>query len=123
MRYLKGTVDLGVFFPRHDKNAAKGLIRLNAYCDSDFAGDESRKSTSSKTICMDSCMILSQVRRQSLEATSSGIGEFYALTDGAIESYPLVNLFRWFGFGVEWNCSTDGRAARAMALRQGVLKV
>ena len=122
-RYLKGTLDLGVFFPKSSPNAVKGLFRLNVYCDSDFAGDESRKSTSSKVILSDDSMILSQVKRQSLMATSTGMAEFYASADGVIESYAVNNLFSSFGFEWEWNSYTDSSAARAMTLRQGVGKV
>ena len=124
-RYLKGTPEVGVWMPRVDSRVyRKGVVLLKSCGDSDFAGDRvSRKSISSKACFADGCQLFSQVKRQSLVGTSSGEVEFYAMTDTALETKPVRDLFEWLGFVVDWQLGTDSSAARGMALREGIGKV
>ena len=52
LRYLKGTIELGLFYSSSDD------FNLVGYCDSDYAGDvDDRKSTSGFVFFLGDCVI------------------------------------------------------------------
>jgi len=121
-RYLVGVPRLGVWLPRPTNQ--KGLVEMLVETDTDHAGDKnSRRSMSSRLCVVDQCPMFSQVKRQALQSLSSGESEFYGLTDAALESKPLVDLYNWLGFTVSWTTATDSSTAKSMALRRGIGRV
>ena len=73
MRYLKGTIDLGLYYGRdHD-------YRLYGYTDSDWAGSATdRKSTSGGCYCLGFSMISWFSKKQLSVALSTAKGEYIA---------------------------------------------
>lgn len=76
-RYIKGTIDDGI---QYNREAEKNLIE--AYCDSDYAGDlESRKSTTSYIIFFAGGPIGWSSRKQSTVALSTTEAEYVAAAE------------------------------------------
>lgn len=88
LRYLKDTVNLGLFF----KN--KGNINvLNVYTDSDYAGDkETRKSTTGYVCFLNDGSVSWCSRRQPIVALSSTEAEFIAAAEALKEVIYLKNV-------------------------------
>ena len=83
--YLKGTVDLGLAYPRED---AKGEYRMEMYVDASHASQVSRTSTKSVSgfvILLNGAVISFHTGKQSLTAVSSTESEVLALCDGILE--------------------------------------
>ena len=73
LRYLKGIVDLGVFY----RNEGNG--ELMAYTDSDYAGDvDDRKSTSGYVFLLNEGAVSWSSKKQSVVALSTIEAEFVA---------------------------------------------
>jgi hypothetical protein len=83
LRYLKGTKDVGlIFHGQHPVvNAANQLsLRMDAYSDSDWAGDtDDRHSTSGYVIQFNRATISWRSKKQNRVALSSCEAEYYAL--------------------------------------------
>jgi hypothetical protein len=124
-RYLIHTEDVGVWLGEVDKSEfPKGVVTVFGKVDTDWAGCKTtRRSTTSKIVYADGCQLYSQVKKQSIEAPSSGVSEFYGLSDVALDTIILKHLYEWLGFRVDWRCGTDSSTAKAMAQREGVGKV
>jgi uncharacterized membrane-anchored protein YhcB (DUF1043 family) len=76
MRYLKGTSDLGITYPR------EGELHLEAYCDSDYGGDEkTRKSTTGLIITLNDSPVIWASRLQRTVSISTTEAEYNALTE------------------------------------------
>ncbi|CAM8899973.1 unnamed protein product [Rhodiola kirilowii] len=73
LRYLKGTDDLCLFYPRG------GELRLEAYTDADYAGCKTdRKSTSGMAQYLGPCLISWASKKQSSIALSTAEAEYIA---------------------------------------------
>ena len=80
LRYLKGTTGLGLPFIQ------SGMICLDAYTDSDFAGSLSnRRSTSGYCIFLAGNLVMWRSKKQDVVARSSTEAEFRALAHGLTE--------------------------------------
>ena len=124
-RYLQGTKDLGhvsVADARTDDS-----IDLHCYCDSDWAGDEeSRKSTSGEILFLGGTAVECNSHTQpGTPATSSGEAEIRALNHCALSALFIRNLAQE-DFGMTVNVPRlwcDSSAALQAAKRIGVGKM
>lgn len=88
LRYIKGTIDLELFYTKHEKT------KLVGYADSDYAGDErDRISTTGYLYKVFGGTVCWTTRKQTSTALSSTEAEYVALTEAACEGIWLVNLF------------------------------
>ncbi|KAL0448352.1 UNVERIFIED_CONTAM: Retrovirus-related Pol polyprotein from transposon TNT 1-94 [Sesamum latifolium] len=75
LRYLKGTLDFGIFYSRSNDFTLKG------FCDSDFAGDiDDRKSTTGFVFFMGDCVISRCSKKQPIVTLSTCESEYVAAT-------------------------------------------
>ena len=101
-----------------------GRAVIAGWADSDWAGDVStRRSQSSGHIEIDGCPVSGFSRRQAVEATSSGVAEFYALCAVAEEVMHLQDLLRFFDVECSSTLYSDSVAARGISRREGVGKL
>lgn len=125
-RYLKGSQEYG-----HVTKIAEGVtaksVPLQAYCDSDWAGDcETRKSTSGSVIYLAGTLVESGAHtQQGTPATSSGEAEIRSLTECAKAALFVKHLAETdFGMVIDtpriWS---DSSAALQAAKRMGVGKM
>lgn len=92
--YLGTTMDLKLHISANDKQN-----EVEAYCDSDFAGDYSdRKSTSGFIVYFNGTPILWQSKKQTSTALSSTESEFISLANVSKEILWLIKLFKDFQF-------------------------
>ena len=117
-RYLAGA-------PRYVQKYAwqhpKTLV--NAYADSDWAGDKvSRKSTSGGLLMIGGHLIKSWSSTQPVIALSSGEAELYALVKAASQAKGLCSLMADFGFETQISVHTDSTAAIGIVHRRGLAK-
>lgn len=92
LRYLRGTVDYGLFFSAI--KTSEGDV-LQCYSDSDFGGDtETRKSTTGYVLTFCGTAIDWFSRRQSVVALSTAEAEYVAASDSVKELLCLLKLFR-----------------------------
>ncbi|RVW41864.1 Retrovirus-related Pol polyprotein from transposon RE1 [Vitis vinifera] len=88
LRYLKGTIDLGLWY-------TKGEQTLQAFCDSDWAGNpDDRRSTIGYGIFFGSCLISWTAKKQSVVARSSIEAEYRALAITIAELYWIRMLLK-----------------------------
>lgn len=88
-RYLQGTLDYGLIYHR----ATNPPLLLEAYADSDWAGDiKDRKSTSGFIFLLNSSPISWHSKKQATVALSSTEAEYHATTQAAKEAIWLRNL-------------------------------
>jgi len=81
LRYLKGTIDFGVFYKKGSNNILKG------YTDSDFAGDlDGGKSTSGYVFMMGDGAVAWSSRKQPIVTLSTTEAEYVAATTCACHS-------------------------------------
>jgi hypothetical protein len=86
LRYLKVSID-------HDKWYSKGSLQLNAFCDSDWAGDPyDRRFTSDFAVFLGSCLISWSAKKQPVVSRSSTKAEYRSLA--TTELYWLRMLFK-----------------------------
>jgi hypothetical protein len=90
LRYIAGTIDYGVFYPRRKGDRAK----LHGYSDSDLAGDlDSRKSTLGVLFFLGRSPISWQSTKQRVIALSSCEVEYIAVATAACQGVWLARLF------------------------------
>jgi hypothetical protein len=88
LRYLKGTLDHGLWY-------TKSSLQLNAFCDSDWAGDpDDRRSTSGFAVFLGNCLISWSAKKQSVVSRSSTEAEYRSLAIATTELYWLRMLFK-----------------------------
>ena len=120
VRYLLGTRDLKLFFPRDRRDADDVFVMI----DSDWAKDNvSRKSRSAGHIYVGGCLLYSFTRRQSVIALSSGEAEMYASASGVSEGVLLRKVLAFLGMFLGLRTVSDSSANHAMNHRLGVGKV
>ncbi|KAM1612371.1 hypothetical protein ACFX13_001090 [Malus domestica] len=80
LRYVKGTVDLGIFYKKG------GTEELTGYTDSDYAGDQDdRKSTSGYVFMMSSGAVSWSSKKQPVVTLSTTEAEFIAAASSACQ--------------------------------------
>lgn len=86
--YLKGSIDHGLFY-------SKGSLTLQAYCDSDWAGDpDDRRSTTGFGVFPGPCPVSWCAKKQSVVARSSTEAEYQALALVTTDLYWLRMLLQ-----------------------------
>ena len=89
MRYLRGTMDLGLQYVRNDEKSCEG------YSDADWAGDTNdRKSTSGYVFQIAGAPISWRSKRQNCVALSTAEAEYVALANAAQEAVWLQSLLQ-----------------------------
>jgi hypothetical protein len=92
LRYLKGTVDLGVFYRK------KGNGELMAYTDSDYAGDvDDRKSTSGYVFLLSEGAVSWSSKKQPVVALSTTEAEFVAAASCACQGVWMRRVLEKLG--------------------------
>ncbi|CAL2278979.1 unnamed protein product [Prunus armeniaca] len=92
LRYLRGTTDFGVFY----KKGGKG--ELNVYTDSDYAGDqEDRKSTSGYVFLFSSGAVSWSSKKQPIVTLSTTEAEFITAASCACQVVWLRRIFEMLG--------------------------
>ena len=87
LRYVKGTVGLGLLYQRQDNSL------LEVYSDSDYAGDMSdRKSTSGYALVKNGAVVSWKSKKQSIVAQSTAEAEYVALYFSAQETFWMRQL-------------------------------
>jgi hypothetical protein len=90
LRYVKGTVNYGVLFPKHE---AKSAVKLIGYSDSDWCGDRvDRRSTSGYVFLLNGAAISWSSRKQPVTALSSCEAEYVAGSYAACQLVWLESL-------------------------------
>lgn len=80
LRYIKGTLDVGLLFSRHDSSSRE----LSGYADADYANDvDTRRSTTGYTITIGGSTVCWRSRRQRSVALSTTEAEYMAMGDCA----------------------------------------
>jgi hypothetical protein len=91
LRYLKGTIDHGLWY-------TKGPLILQAFCDSDWAGDpDDRRSTTGFGILLGSSIISWIAKKQPVVARSSTEAEYRAMAVATTDLFWLRMLFKDLG--------------------------
>ena len=90
LKYLKGTKNYQIKF-----NRCKCSLNIFGYCDSDYAADSDRKSTSGYCfqLCNDGPLISWKSKKQNVVSLSSCEAEYNSLTYAIQEGKFLVQLF------------------------------
>uniref|UniRef100_A0A2N9FY74 Integrase catalytic domain-containing protein n=1 Tax=Fagus sylvatica TaxID=28930 RepID=A0A2N9FY74_FAGSY len=92
LRYLKGTVDLGVFYRK------KGNGELMAYTDSDYAGDvDDRKSTSGYVFLLSEGAVSWSSKKQPVVTLSTTEAEFVAAASCACQGVWMRRVLEKLG--------------------------
>jgi hypothetical protein len=88
VRYVAGTIDLGLYYPR-----CPGEAHLVGYSDSDHAGDiDSSKSTSGILFFLVKCPISWQSVKQQVVAVSSCEAEYIAASTASTQALWIARL-------------------------------
>jgi hypothetical protein len=100
LRYLKGTVDIGLNYSRPTHVGALGTVnQLWGYVDSDWAGcADTRKSTSGYVLMLNRSAIAWKSKRQSVVALSTAEAEFIAASAMVQEVIYTRRLLEILGF-------------------------
>ena len=102
----------------------KDIDPINAYGDSDFAGDlTTRKSTSGGLACLGDHVVKSWSSSQSIIALSTGEAELYALNKASATAMGLKSLLWDLGVDLEIKVFTDATTGKALAVRRGLGKL
>ena len=118
-RFLKG-------YPRPVQEFVmqEPVAQLTVYTDSDWAGDEvERKSTSAVYLFHGRHLLRSSSSTQAVVATSVGEAEFYAFVRGCSIGLGAVSMAKDLGQSMRLVVRTDSSAAKGIASRRGVGKV
>jgi len=112
LRYVKSTIDYGIFYKRGE------IIKLEGYCDADYAGDhDTRRSTTGYAFSLGSGVISWCSKRQPTVSLSTTEAEYRAAATAAQESdwlSQLMNdLHQPIDYPIPLNC--DNRSAIQMA--------
>ena len=118
-KYLVGHMRYVTKFGRQEQVHA-----INAFGDSDFAGEvETRKSTSGGILMLGDHPIKSWSSTQSVIALSTGEAELYAINKTAASGLGVQSILHDLGINVDICVFTDATSGKAMASRRGLGKV
>lgn len=88
LRYLKGSIDSGLFY-------CKGSVSLNAFCDSDWAGNpDDRRSTTGFCLFLGSNLISWSAKKQHVVSRSSTEAEYRSMSLATAELFWIRMLLR-----------------------------
>jgi hypothetical protein len=88
LRYLKGTIDHGLFLPT-------GSLQLSAYCDSDWpSGLDDCRSTGGYGIYIGSSLVSWAAKKQTTVSRSSTEAEYCSIANATVELYWIRMLFK-----------------------------
>ena len=118
VRYVVGARSLVTLLPYQDDPP-----RVDAYSDSDWAGEETARSTSGGVLMYGAHVWESWALTQQCVALSSGEAEFYAVGVCAARGLTIKRALLEMGFNVGLRIHSDSAAARGMCNRRGVGKV
>jgi len=94
LRYLKNSIDHGLLF-------TKGSLQLQAFCDSDWAGNpDDRRSTSGFGVFLGPCLISWSAKKQAVVSRSSTEAEYRAMALPTAELFWLRMLFKELGIAL-----------------------
>lgn len=121
LRYLQGTKEYGLTFEAVEKC---DVDFVQAYSDSDFAGDsESRRSTSGYVIMMNGTAIDWFSKRQSVVALSTAEAEFIAATEAIKQAIVMRRFCQEFGVAdYPITINMDNQSAMRMIEDEGARK-
>jgi hypothetical protein len=92
LRYLNGTINLGIMYKRG------GNEKLEAYTDSDYAGDlDDRKSTSGYVFMLSSCAVSWSSKKQPVVTLSTTEAEFIAAASCACQGIWMRRILEKLG--------------------------
>ena len=98
LRYVKGSLDHGLLFPRHfphDQSAVQLQVHLSAFSDADWAGDPNdRKSTTGFVILLNGAPISWCSKKQNAVSRSSTEAEYRSMADTTSEIQWLIHLLQ-----------------------------
>ena len=97
-------------------------VWIDVQVDSDWAGNEDRKSTSGGIILIGGVGVKHWSRTQKTRALSVGEAEYYAVVTGSAEGLGVQSLGKDMGYEFEVQVWTDCDAGRSMANRRGLGK-
>ena len=93
LRYLSGTLDLGLKFRPQMTPSLDVQIQLTGYCDSDWAGDiDTRKSVTGYVLTIAGTAISWYTKKQGVTAQSTAEAEYVACCQASMESKGLKNI-------------------------------
>ncbi|KAL4302309.1 hypothetical protein GQ457_10G005790 [Hibiscus cannabinus] len=98
LRYLKGTVDLGVFYQRKSKE------ELEAYTDSDYVGDvDDKKNTSGYVFLLSKGAMSWSSKKQHVVTFSTTKAEFVAAASCSCQGVWMKRVMEKLGHSQRWN--------------------
>ena len=133
--YLKNTADLSFRLPyiqvgtrmsgrlnnRPEHEIEDGVHVMEIFCDSDWAGNVNRRSTTSVVILLNSLVVLSYSRTQKAVSLSSCEAEVLALTSGASEAMLLKEVWMFMvGQETLLEARSDSSSGRQWLQRAGL---
>ncbi|RDY08990.1 hypothetical protein CR513_06716, partial [Mucuna pruriens] len=112
LRYLKGTLDFGLFY------SSSNEFKLVEFCDSDFAGDvDDRKSTTGFVFFMGGCAFTWNSKKQVIVTLSTCEAEYVAATSYMCKATWLRRLLKEFNMKQEESTKIhiDNKSAQILA--------
>jgi len=102
--YLKSTLDYGLKFSNN--------FNITAYSDSDFAGDETRRSTTGYIITIGNTPVSWCSKLQTCVSTSTAEAEYYSLSECSKQCIWYMNFLNELNFNINTiNINVDNKAA------------
>jgi hypothetical protein len=96
LRYIKGTLDFGLFYPQ------SANLTFCGYSDADWGGDlDQRRSTGAFVFTVNGTPITWSSKKQTCVALSSCESEYRALVEASKEAIWIQNLYKELGFLIE----------------------
>lgn len=114
MRYLKGSIDIGLKY----QGAGSEGETMTAFCDADWAGDlDHRKSTSGYVLMLSNGAVSWKSKKQTVVALSTAEAEYVALSSATQEVSWMRKLLADLGenTGVPTTIHEDNQSAMAIA--------
>jgi hypothetical protein len=98
LRYLKGSMDLGILLDPTSRTPSGSTLQLVGYCDASFASDvNTRRSVTGYTFLLSGCCVTWFAGRQASVSLSTTEAEYVALSDGCKEAVWLRRLLSEIG--------------------------
>lgn len=98
LRYVKGTMNLGLFYSKNTSLADVLQTDIQAFCDADWAGDPNdRKSTTGFVVLVNNAPISWCSKKQHAVSRSSTEAEYRSMADATSEIQWLITLLKDLG--------------------------
>ena len=116
VKYLFITRALELYFPTPEAHG-QGASHIEVFTDSDWAGEQHRRKSSSSAVSMvGGCTLACISRGQNIRAQSSTEAEIYAAVMGTAEATHLQQLLGWAGIPLRMRLHIDSSAGRSALL-------